>query len=119
MKDEEIVSKTINEGSVDLEKFLATRVCQHAKKMERSKGTVRHIQQVAGDEQATQINLMHHQCTELSARKNKRRKPVVKQRQPDPMNAEKQTPSQFKRIFYPKLLHKNNDRCSKCGDSAH
>ena len=36
MKDEDFVSKTINEGSVNLEKFPASRVCQHVKKMESS-----------------------------------------------------------------------------------
>ena len=118
IKDEEFVSKTINEGSVDLEKFLASRVCQLAKKMKSSKATARHIRQVAGDMQTAQINLMHHQCTELPAGKNKRRKPVVKQRQPYPKNAEKQASSQFKRHFDPKPAHKNTDRCSKCGDSA-
>ena len=33
--------------------------------MESSKATARHIKQVAGDPQAAQINLMHHQHTEL------------------------------------------------------
>ena len=119
MKDEEFVSKTINEGSVDLDRFPANRVFQLAKKMESSKATARHISQVAGDPQATQINLMHHHCTELPARKNKRRKPVVKQKQPYPKNTEKQVSNQFKRDFEHKLAHKNADRCSKCGDSAH
>ena len=66
LKDEEFVSKTINEGSVDLDKFPASRVCQFAKRMESSEATARHIKQVTGDPQAAQINLMHHQCTELS-----------------------------------------------------
>ena len=39
MRDEEFLSKTINEGSVDLEKFPASRVCQLAKKMESLKAT--------------------------------------------------------------------------------
>ena len=49
MKDEDFVSKTINEGSVDLEKVPASRVCQLAKEMECSEVTARHIRQVAGD----------------------------------------------------------------------
>ena len=65
LKDEDFVSKAINEGSVDLAKFPTSRVCQLAKKMESIKATARHIKQVAGDPQAAQINLMHHQCTEL------------------------------------------------------
>ena len=46
------------EGSVDLDKLPASRVCQLAKKLESSKATVHHIKQVASDPQATQINLM-------------------------------------------------------------
>ena len=63
LKDE-FVSKTINEGSVDLDKFLESKVCQLTKKMESSKATARHIKQVAGDPQVAQINLMCHQHTE-------------------------------------------------------
>ena len=59
------MSKTINEGSVDLDKFSASRVCQLAKKMVNSKATARHIKQMAGDPQVAQINLMHHHQTEL------------------------------------------------------
>ena len=36
LKHEEFVSMTINEGSVDLDKFLASKVCHLAKKMEAS-----------------------------------------------------------------------------------
>ena len=39
LKDEEFVSKTINEGSVDFDKFPANKVDQLAKKMESSKAT--------------------------------------------------------------------------------
>ena len=49
LKDEEFVSKTIKEGSVDIDRFLASKVCQLAKKMESSKVTARHIKLVAGD----------------------------------------------------------------------
>ena len=59
--DEDFVSKTINEGSVDLDKFPASKVCQFAKKYESSKATARHIKQVAGEMQATEIHLMGHQ----------------------------------------------------------
>ena len=53
LHDEDFVSKTINEGSVDLDKFPASKVCQLAKKYESSKGTARHIKQVAGEMPAT------------------------------------------------------------------
>ena len=60
LKDEDFVSRTISDGSVDLDKFPASRVCQLAKRYESSKATVRHIKQVSGEPQATQINLLHH-----------------------------------------------------------
>ena len=53
LHDEDFVSKTINEGSVDLDKFPASNVSQLAKKYESSKATARHIKQVAGEMQAT------------------------------------------------------------------
>ena len=74
LKDEAFVSKTTNEGSVDLDKFPTSRVHQFAKKMESSKATANNIKQVAGDCQAAQINLMCQQCTELSNGKYKKKK---------------------------------------------
>ena len=68
------VSKTISDGSVDLEKFPASKVRQLAKKLESSKATACHIKQVAGDPQAAQINLLRHQRTELPAGKYKKEK---------------------------------------------
>ena len=72
LHEEEFVSKTINEGSVDLDKFPASKVCQFAKKYESSKAIARHIKQVAGEMQVMQIHLMRHQCTELSNGKYKK-----------------------------------------------
>ena len=119
LKDEEFVSKTINEGSVDLDKFPTSKVCQLAKKMESSKATARHIKQVAGDPQASQIKLMHHQCTELSNGNYKKKKFSAKQKQVQHKNVEQRPPSQYKKSFDPRLVHKSRDRCSKCGDSTH
>ena len=119
MKDEDFVFRTINEGSVDLERFPASKVHQPAKKMESSKATTRHIRQVAGDPQAAQINIMHHQCTELQSGKNKKRKQGIKQRQSHYKNAEHPASGQSKRNSDPKFVHKYKDRCPKCGDSAH
>ena len=65
LHDKEFVSKTINEGSVDPDRFPASKVCKLAKKYESSKATARHIKQVAGEMQTTQIHLMRYQCTEL------------------------------------------------------
>ena len=119
MKDEDFVSRTMNEGSVDLDKFPASKVCQVAKKLDSSKATARHIRQVAGDPQASQINLMHRRYTELLTDKNKNRKQGVKPKQSHHKNVEHPAPSQYKRSFHPKLLHKYKDRCSECGDSSH
>ena len=43
MRDEDFVTKTINEDNVDIQKFPASKVHQLAKKMESSKATAKHI----------------------------------------------------------------------------
>ena len=77
MWDEDFVMKTINEGNVDIQKFPASKVRQLAKKMESSKAMAKHIQQVAGDIPAAQVQLMCHQHTQLPARNYPRRKSHV------------------------------------------
>ena len=67
------MSKTINDSSLDVEKFPASKVRQPAKKMEVSKATVHHTKQVASDPQAAQINLMRHQHTYLPPSKHKKK----------------------------------------------
>ena len=104
---------------MDLDKFPTSKVCHVAKKMESSKATARHIKQVVGDPQATQINLMHHQHTELPSGKYKKRKPPVKQKQVQHKNAEQTQTSHFKKSFDPRLAHRHKDRYNKCGDSTH
>ena len=119
LHEEEFVSKTINKGSVDLDKFPASKVCQLAKKYESSKATARPIKQVTGETQATQIHLMRHQCTELSSGKYKKQKPQAKPRPMQNKNAGKKQSSYHKMSFDPRNTHKQKDRCSKCGDSTH
>ena len=58
MRDEDFVTKTINVGNVDIQKFPASKVHQLVKKMESSKATAKHIRQVAGDLLAAQVQLM-------------------------------------------------------------
>ena len=58
MKDEDFVTKMINEGNVDIQKFPASKVRQLAKKMESSKATTKHIRQVVGHLPVAQIQLM-------------------------------------------------------------
>ena len=77
MQDEDFVMKTINEGNVDIQKFPASKVCQLAKKIESSKAMAKHIRQVAGDIPAAQVQLMHHQRTQLPAGNYPRRKSHV------------------------------------------
>ena len=74
MKDEDFVTKTINEGNVNIQKFPASEVRQLAKKMESTKATAKHIRQPAGDLPSAQIQLMQHQHTELPARNYPKRK---------------------------------------------
>ena len=80
LKDEEFVSNTINDSKIDLDKFPTSKVRQLAKKIESSKATARCIKQVVSDSQATQINLMRHQHTDLSTSKHKKKKSFVKHR---------------------------------------
>ena len=61
LKDEEFVSKSINDSGIDLYKFPASKVRQLAKKIEASKATAKHIKHIASDPQVAQINLMRHQ----------------------------------------------------------
>ena len=122
LHDEEFVSRTISDGSIDLDKFPTSRVCQLAKRMESSKATVYHIKQVAGDPQAAQINLLRHQHTELPAGKYKKKKSSVKPKQSNHKqhgSESYQAQTHHKKRFDPKSTHQNKDRCSKCGDTAH
>ena len=113
------MSKTITEGSVDLNKFPASKVCQLAKKYESPKATARHIKHVAGEMQATQIHLMRHQCTELPHGKYKKWKPQAKPGPIQNKNADQRQASYNKRSFDPRSAYKQKDRCNKCGDSTH
>ena len=69
LRDEEFVSKTINDSDVDLEKITASKVRQLSKRVESSKSTARHIKKMSSDPQATQVNLLRHQRTELTPNK--------------------------------------------------
>ena len=56
LKDEEFVSKTINDSNIDLDKFPASKVRQLSKKMKSSKSTARHLKSVASVPQVAQVN---------------------------------------------------------------
>ena len=122
LHDEEFVSKTISDGSVDLEKFPTSKVRQLAKKLESSKATACHIKQVAGDLQAAQINLLGHQRTELPAGKYKKKRSSMKPRQSNNKNQGQEgyhSQVQSKKKFDTRGVHNDKTRCSKCGDSVH
>ena len=57
LKDESFVSKTLNEGHVELSKFPASKVRQMAKKLQSSQGIAKHMRQVTKAPQATQVNI--------------------------------------------------------------
>ena len=110
--DKEFVSKTITEGSVDLDKFLASRVHQLAKKFKSSKATVHHIKQVASDLKATQINLMQHQRNGLPTnRHNKKRR--TSGRPNHNKTTENATANQVKKSYDNKKPHRVTDQCNK------
>ena len=107
LKDEDFVPKTINGGSVDLDKFPTSRVCQLAKKKKSSKATDRHIKQVAWDSKVAQISLKHHQCTDLLNRKHKKKKKTqAKHKQTHQKNGEQKPQIQYKKSFDPGLAYK-------------
>ena len=90
--------------------------------MESPKATLQHIEQVAGDPQAAQINLLRHQCTELPAGKYKKKRSSLKPKQSNHKqhgSESYQVQSQHKKCFDAKSAQQNKDRCSKCRDTAH
>ena len=87
--------------------------------MESSKTTVHHIKQVAGNPQAVQMNLMKHQHTEIPPGKHKKKNLLLNQNNQVTSMLFKRIPKHHvttRRAFDPRNVHKNKDRCSKCGD---
>ena len=103
LKDEEFVSKAINDRSIDLDKFPASKIRQLAKRMEASKATVTHIKQVACDPQAAQINLLMHQQIDLPPGKCKTKSFQLRPQSHRQHISEQQVPH-YKRKFDPKKL---------------
>ena len=58
LNDESFVSKTLNEGHVELSKFPASKLRQLAKKFESSQATAKHMKQITRDPQVVQVNLL-------------------------------------------------------------
>ena len=74
LNGESFVSKTLNEGHVELSKFPASTVRQLAKKMESLQATAKHMKQVTRDPQVVQVNLLWHQCTEIPPSKSNKKR---------------------------------------------
>ena len=118
MRDEDFVMKTINEGNVDIQKFPASKVHQLTKKMESSKAIAKHIRQVAGGIPAAQVQLMHHQHTQLPARNFPRRKSNSTSGW-KPQNCKMpDVPTMWKT---PDMLRPeaHSEKCNRCSDTPH
>ena len=118
MRDEDFITKTINEGNVDIQKFPPSKVCQLTKKMESSKATAKHIRQVAGELLVAQIQLMQHQCTQLPAGNYPRRKQNSTARQKPQNHKTPEVPTSQKPSDMQKL-DAHADKCTRCGDTLH
>ena len=121
LKDEEFVSKAINDSNIDLVKSPASKLKQLAKKVEALKSTTKHIKAVACDSQVAQVNLMRHQRTDLPPCKAKWKQHSYKSRS----KSHKRYSSEYKnqkppfKKFDPSQAHKRRYKCSKCGNSKH
>ena len=90
---------------------------------------MRHIKQVSGEPKATQINLLHHQRTELPQHRYKKKRSHAKPRlgnSKPARNDQYHGQPHYKNKGNHKLpmshwmpLSNNSNRCSKCGDTAH
>ena len=118
MKDEDFVTKTKMKAMLIYKNFLLVKVQQLAKKMESSKATANHIQQVVGDLQAAQIQLMQHQLTELPAGNYPRRKQTSTARQKLQTNKSPEilTPQKSSDLQKP---DSHSNKCTRCGDTLH
>ena len=110
------MTKTINEGNVDIQKFPASKVRELAKKMESSRATGKHIRQVAGDLPVAQIQFMHHQCTGLLTGNYIKQKKMTKQKLP---NHRPMEPHMSRKPFDLQKPETQSDRCIRCGDTIH
>ena len=99
-----------------------------AKKLESSQARAKHMRQITNDPQATQINLLRHQRTELPPNKAQRKqfkKNKYRSKNMRYLNEEqhqapyKKNKYENKKKFNPRQIHQSEDRCHKCGDSKH
>ena len=121
LKDEDFVSCTINDSNIDPDNFPASKVRQLAKNLESSKSTAKHTKQVSSELQATQVNLVRHQRTELPPSKFQRKqRKAFRYRQFNHKYQQEERQDerepQLQRKF--KQVHTSQkNRCSKFGDT--
>ena len=118
MWDEDFITKTINEGNIEIQKFPASKVHQLAKKMESSKAMAKHIRQVAGDMPAAQVQLLSHQHTQLPTRNYPRRKSNLTSGR-KPQNHKIQEVPMARKSPNMLRLDAHSNKCNRCGDMPH
>ena len=105
--------------------FLEAKWDNLQKRMESSKATAKHTEQVSSDPQAAQIHLMLHQHIELPPSKfqRKQKKPFKSRQDKNKQynNEEKQRERvlQVHKKYDNYQAHASQERCTKCGDSQH
>ena len=127
LRDEDFVSRTISDGSIDFDKFPVSRVHELAKKLESSKATVRHIKQVSGEPQATQNQFTASPEDRATSTQVQKKKSHAKPRQGnskllcrnDPHQGQKMKGNHFPPRSNRLPPSNNHNRCSKCGNTAH
>ena len=128
LRDEEFVSKKINDSNIDLLTFPSGKVRKLAKRLESSKSTARHIKKLSSEPQATQVNLLRHQRTEIlpnnakikqSKRNKSRPKNIGYSNEDHHQTSYKKIEYENKKKFSPRQILQSQGRCHKCGDSKH
>ena len=116
LKDEEFVSKTINDSNIDLDRFPASKVRQLAKKMESSNLTTRQSRWQVTPRQLKSIwcGINAQTSQQASTRKEK---PFWNLDHPSQKNDTHDRQHSYKMSFDAKNVYKNKERCQKCGDS--
>ena len=112
LRDEEFVSKTINDSNIDLEKFPASKVRQLAKKLESSKSTARHVKKVSSEPKVTLVNLLKHQRTEIPPNKSKQKQ--FKNNKPRPQSMGYSSETNQQQAQYKKFNPRKRTRPHSC-----
>ena len=98
-------------------------------RVESSKSTARHIKKMSSEPQASQVNLLRHQITEIPPNKAKRKQfqnNKVRSKNMGYSNEDNHQQTSYKKNefenkkkFNSKQILQSEDRCHKCGDSKH